>query len=150
LSAKLERSAFRKLPVGRVPDGARVIRRLEGGGLMILDVDGRVRQQSSTDRRQWGVSWDERRCDEGHRLRWLDAAGEPRFSDPPASRRDSSTGRKSEITRAECVEWARLRDIPGEAVLAWWRHTDRRSRICVRDDVDIAPYGLAVFQAKAP
>jgi hypothetical protein len=114
---------------------------------MILDVDGRVRQQSVLDRRRWVLSWDETRCDAGQRLRWLDAAGEPLFCEPPASRH-SSTGRRSEIARGECIAWARLRGVPESAVSAWYQHPQRRSRICVRDDVDIARYGLEVFQAR--
>lgn len=37
LTAKLERATFRRVPRGRVPDGARIVRRLEGGNVMILN-----------------------------------------------------------------------------------------------------------------
>jgi hypothetical protein len=137
LTAAVERASNRRVPRNRIPIGARVIGRLVGGGAMIVARDGRVYQQSVVDASEWVLSWDELRCDDGWQLRWMGEDGAPVFHDTPPTRSGW------EIREEEAVEWAELRDVPVSAVLEWYSRPNRKSKRTIRDDIDIARYGLA-------
>jgi hypothetical protein len=135
LTAKVERAANRRLPRNRIPEGAVVVRRLVGGGSMIAWRE-RLWQQSVLDPGQWVLSWPELNYDAGDTLRWVDEDGVPVFHAPPPTRSGQ------EITEREATGWAELRGVPVDALLDWYQRPDRRSRLTVRDDVDIPRFGL--------
>jgi hypothetical protein len=140
LTGKLERSVARREPkrTGGLPPGAR---RVEIDGVpMVLSEDGRLLARSVKDGR-WMLFADERDFDAGAMLRWLDPDDQlPRFADPPPHVFRDGESRVPD--RDEVVEWARLRGVPEAAALAWLDQERRWSRFVLRDDVDVARFGL--------
>ncbi len=129
LAGKIERAgARRETRQPPVPTGARVLRR--DGSYVELLVDGRVLVRSVSTG-QWIPSMDEEDAASGGLLRWLDDSGTPVFADPPPSYKSGPPARE------DCVRWAEAKGVPEQAVLAWLEHPTPRSKLLVRDDVDL-------------
>jgi hypothetical protein len=112
-----------------MPSGAVVVRR-DGSYVEIL-VDGRLMVRSVRSG-EWIWAIPEEDYEQGIALRWVGANGVPVFADPPPSRQSALP------SNAEAIAWARARGVPSEAVDAWLAHPEARSKITLREDVDLA------------
>jgi hypothetical protein len=132
LAGKVERAGARKqTQLPPVPTGARVLFR--NGPYVRVLIDGRVMTRSVATG-QWMLCGDEEDAEGGRLLRWVDETGAPVFHEPPPSYESGPP------TREVCVRWAEAKGVPEQAVLDWLSHPAPRSKLLVRDDVDILAF----------